>query len=80
MWEGGGAEEGKQVLFPDSHSPVGGGGVLLYPYRYVPLQRVGFLHRLGLKTGIDLAQFGLESAFEGATVVYEHICRLIPNE
>ena len=26
MWEGGGAEEGKQVLFPDSHSPVGGGG------------------------------------------------------
>ena len=80
MWEGGGAEEGKQVLFPDSHSPVGGGGVLLYPYRYVPLQRVGFLHRLGLKTGIDLAQFGLESAFEGATVVYEHICRLISNE
>ena len=79
MWEGGGAEEGKQVLFPDSHSPVGG-GVLLYPYRYVPLQRVGFLHRLGLKTGIDLAQFGLESAFEGATVVYEHNCRLISNE
>ena len=80
MWEGGGAEEGKQVLFPDSHSPVGGGGVLLYPYRYVPLQRVWFLHRLGLKTGIDLDQFGLESAFEGATVVYEHICRLISNE
>ena len=26
MWEGGGAEEGKQVPFPDSHSPVGGGG------------------------------------------------------
>ena len=43
MWEGGGAEEGKQVPFPDSHSPVGRGGVLLYPYRYVPLQRVGFL-------------------------------------
>ena len=83
-WEGGGAEEGKQVLFPDSHSPVcggGGGGTPLYkPYRYAPLQRVGFLHRLGLKTGIDLAQFGLESAFEGATVVYEHICRLISNE
>ena len=29
MWEGGGAEEGKQVLFPDSHSPVGGGGTPL---------------------------------------------------
>ena len=25
MWEGGGAEEGKQVPFPDSHSPGGGG-------------------------------------------------------
>ena len=70
---------GSRSFFPTPIHPLGG-GVLLYPYRYVPLQRVGFLHRLGLKTGIDLAQFGLESAFEGATVVYEHICRLIPNE
>ena len=31
----------------------------------------------GLKTGIDLANFGLESAmvFKGATEVYEHIVR-----
>ena len=73
---------GSRSFFPTPiHPCVGGGGTPLYkPYRYVPLQRVGFLHRLGLKTGIDLAQFGLESAFEGATVVYEHICRLIPNE
>ena len=72
---------GSSSFFPTPIHPCGGGGTPLYkPYRYVPLQRVGFLHRLGLKTGIDLAQFGLESAFEGATVVYEHICRLIPNE
>ena len=74
---------GSRSFFPTPIHPCvgGGGGTPLYkPYRYVPLQRVGFLHRLGLKTGIDLAQFGLESAFEGATVVYEHICRLIPNE
>ena len=74
---------GSSSFFPTPIHPCGGGGgstPLYKPYRYVPLQRVGFLHRLGLKTGIDLAQFGLESAFEGATVVYEHICRLIPNE
>ena len=73
---------GSGSFFPTLiHPCVGGGGTPLYkPYRYVPLQRVGFLHRLGRKTGIDLAQFGLESAFEGATVVYEHICRLISNE
>ena len=70
---------GSRSLFPTPIHPWGG-GVLRLPYRDVPLQRVWFLHRLGLKTGIDLAQFGLESAFEGATVVYEHICRLISNE
>ena len=29
--------------------------------RYVPPQRVRFLHRFGLKMGIDFAHFGLES-------------------
>ena len=29
--------------------------------RYVPPQRVWFLHRFGLKMGIDFAHFGLES-------------------
>ena len=55
------------------------GGVLPYinhigmcrPYR------VGFLRRFGLKTGIDFADFGLESGMvsEGATGVYERIYR-----
>ena len=39
----------------------------------MPLQKVRFLYRSGLKTGIDFAHFGLESGmvFEGTTVVYE---------
>ena len=39
----------------------------------MPLQKVRFLCRSGLKTGIDFAHFGLESGmvFEGTTVVYE---------
>ena len=43
---------------------------------------VWVLHRFCLKKVIDFAHFGLESGvvFEGATVVYEHICRLVPNE
>jgi len=54
----------------------GGGGTHLHkPYRFVPPQRVGFLRRFGLKTGIDFAYFGLESGivFEGITGVYERI-------
>ena len=40
----------------------GGGGTPSYkPYRYVPRQRVWFLRRFGLKTGINFAHFGLES-------------------
>ena len=40
----------------------GGGGTPLYnPYRYLPPQRAGFLRRFGVKTGIHLAHFGLES-------------------
>ena len=43
---------------------------------------VWFLRLFCLKTVIDFVHFGLESGvvFEGATVVYEHICRLVPNE
>ena len=45
-----------------SENPGGGGGTPLYkPYMHVPPQRVGFLRRLGLKTGIDFAYLGLES-------------------
>ena len=48
------------------------GGTSLYkPFRYVPPQRVRFLRRFGLESGI---------VFRRATVVYEHICRLVPNE
>ena len=45
------------------------------PSRYVPPQRVGFLHRFSLKTGIDFAPFGLQTGmiFKGTTGVYERI-------
>jgi len=37
------------------------GGTPLYKgYRYVPPQRVWFLSRFGLKTGIDFEHFGLK--------------------
>ena len=43
------------------HLEGGGGYTPLYKsYRYVPPQKVGFLRRFGLKTGIDFAHFGLE--------------------
>ena len=42
--------------------PGGGGGTPLYKlYRYVPPQRVWFLSRFGLKTGIDIDHYGLKS-------------------
>ena len=47
-------------------------------YRYVSPHWVGFLRRLGLKTGIHFAHFGLESGmvFEGTTGVCERINRM----
>ena len=54
------------------------GGTHLYkPYRYVPPKRVGFLHRFGLKIGLDFAHFGLESGmvYEGTTIVYQCVRR-----
>ena len=43
----------------------------------MPPHRVGFLSRFGLKTSIQLAHFGLESAmvFLGTTGMYERIYR-----
>ena len=63
-------------LLPKPQSGVGG-TPLYKPYRYVPPQRVWFLHHFGLKTGIDFKHFGLESGmvFEGTTGVYEHTYR-----
>ena len=50
----------------------GEGDTSLYkPFRYVPPQRVRFLRRFGLESGIVV---------RGATVVYEHIFRLVLNE
>ena len=36
-------------------------------------QRIGFLRRFGLKTGIDFAPFGMQSGmvFEGTTAVFQ---------
>ena len=51
---------------------AGGGPPLYKPYRYVLPQRVGFLRRFCLKTGIDFADFGLESGQprpQGASVL-----------
>ena len=61
---------------PNFLSPRGWGG------GYVPPQRVGFLRRFGLKTGIDLPGFGMESdmVFEGTTGVMNAFIVLIPNE
>ena len=58
--------------------PPGEGGTPLYKlYRHVAPHWVGFLHRFGLKTGMHLAHFGLESGvdFEGTTGVYDRIYR-----
>ena len=43
----------------------------------MPPHRVEFLHRFGLKTGIHLAYFDLESGmvFDGTSGVYERIYR-----
>ena len=56
-----------------------GSGVLPYiSHIDVPPQRVWFLRRFSLKTGIHFAHFGLElgMVFEGTTGAYERICRL----
>ena len=55
----------------------GGGGTPLYKlYRYVPPQRVWFLSRFGLKTGIDFDHYGLKSGmvYKGTTGAYKRIC------
>ena len=53
----------------------GGGGTPLYKvYRYVPPQRVWFLSRFGLKTGIDFDNYGLKSGrVFGAGNIYESL-------
>ena len=45
-------------------------------------QRVGFLRRFGLKTGIDFAHIDLESGmvYKGTTVVYQRVRRFNSKE
>ena len=53
------------------------GGTPLYKlYRYVLPQRVWFLSRFGVKTGIDFDHYGLKSGmvFKGATRAYKRVC------
>ena len=60
-----------------SHQGIRGRGTPLHkPYRYLSPQRVWFLHRFGLKTGIDFAPISLETGmvFGETTGVYERIC------
>ena len=47
-----------------------------YIARYVPPQRVWFLSRFGLKTGIDFDHYFLKSGtvFKGTTGAYKRIC------
>ena len=62
-------------VFYSDCKPGGGGGTLLYKvYRYVPPQRVWFLSRFGLKTGIDFDNYGLKSGrVSGAGNIYESL-------
>ena len=56
---------------------TGGGGTPLYKlYGYVPSQRVWFMSRFGLKTGIDFDHFSLKSGmvFKGTTTAYKRFC------
>ena len=51
----------KATVYVLTSIPGGGGGTPLYQVdRYVPPQRVWFLSRFGLKTGIDFEHFGLK--------------------
>ena len=62
-------------LCPIDLTIPGGGGTPLYKvYRYVPPQRVWFLSRFRLKTGIDFDNYGLKSGrVFGAGNIYESL-------
>ena len=67
----------RQFILPQSV------GTPLYKrYRYVPSQRIWFLSCFGLKMGIALAHFGLESGmvFKETTGVYECVYRMNKKE
>ena len=63
--------------------PGGEGDIPLYQLsRYVQPQRVWFLSRFRLKTGIDFEHYGLKSGmvFKGTTRAHKRICLSTPNE
>ena len=64
----------RMYAYEDFFEP--GGTPLYKPCRYVPPQRIGFMRRFGLKTGIDFTHFGLElvMVFEETTGVYKCTC------
>ena len=62
--------------WPGGGGGGGGGTPQNKLYRYVPLQRIRFLSRFGLKTGIDFGHYGLKSGmvFKGTMGAYKRIC------
>ena len=57
-----------RITFKPFFSAEGKHPGFIYRCRYVPPQWVGFLHRFGLKTGIDFAHFGLDQSLESGVV------------
>ena len=57
-----------RITFKPFFSVEGKHPGFIYRCRYVPPQWVGFLHRFGLKTGIDFAHFGLDQSLESGMV------------
>ena len=69
-----GSVKSKYVSLNWEPFPGGGGTPLYNVYRYVPPQRVWFLSRFGLKTGIDFDNYGLKSdRVFGAGNIYESL-------
>ena len=62
------------IAFLCSYFNSRGGTPLYKVYRFVPPQRVWFLSRFGLKTGIDFDNYGLKSGrVLGAGNIYESL-------
>ena len=69
-------QKSSKAPLPRGRGGGGEGNPLYQLYRYVPPQRVWFLNRFGVKTGIDFDHYGLKSGmvFKGTTRAYKRIC------
>ena len=68
-------------FFSSNGSNARGGTPLYKVYRYVPPQRVWFLSRFGLKTGIDFDNYGLKSGrVFGAGNIYESLQTYVSSQ